>query len=296
MTTHFWNPSQEYSRKEELLLKRMSRIGKMYAFLRRHRDELFDQEFQQELDSMYRNTGAGEEPKPPAMMAMAMLLQGYVGASDAETIELTVVDLRWQMVLDCMNSDVPPFSQGTFQAFRQRMIDHDMDRRVLERTVELARKTKEFDWRKLPKSLRVAIDSSPLQGAGRVEDTINLLGHAARKVVLAVATLLGLNFENVCHSAGIPLLLESSIKKGLDQDWDSPEAHSKALSSLLKQLDSLIAWVQEQLPQELEQEGSPLQKSSIRSIAFALKTWNLLRKTPRMCVFAREWHRIDNAP
>lgn len=38
-----------------------------------------------------------------------------------------------------------------------------------------------FDWKKLPKPLRVAIDSAPLEGAGRVEDRINLLAHAARK-------------------------------------------------------------------------------------------------------------------
>ena len=40
---------------------------------------------------MYRETGA-----------MALLLQSYVGASNAEAVELTVVDLRWQMVLDCL--------------------------------------------------------------------------------------------------------------------------------------------------------------------------------------------------
>jgi len=35
--------------------------------------------------------------------------------------------------------------------------------------------------------LRVALDSSPLWGPGRVEDTINLLGHALRKVVGVLA-------------------------------------------------------------------------------------------------------------
>jgi hypothetical protein len=29
---------------------------------------------------------------------MAVILQGYLGVSDAEAVELTVVDLRWQMV------------------------------------------------------------------------------------------------------------------------------------------------------------------------------------------------------
>lgn len=45
-----------------------------------------------------------------------MLLQGYVGASDAEAVELSVMDWRWQMVLDCLDADEPPFSQGALQA------------------------------------------------------------------------------------------------------------------------------------------------------------------------------------
>ena len=54
---------------------------------------------------MYRTTGAGKEARPPAMMAMAMLVQGYLGISDAEMIELTVVDLRVQMVLGCLGAE-----------------------------------------------------------------------------------------------------------------------------------------------------------------------------------------------
>jgi hypothetical protein len=38
-----------------------------------------------------------------------------------------------------------------------------MDRRLFERTAEIARRTDGFDDRKLPKSLRIAIDSSPLE-------------------------------------------------------------------------------------------------------------------------------------
>jgi len=38
--------------------------------------EIFDDAFQAELEGMYRTTGAGEEPVPPALMAMVMLLQG----------------------------------------------------------------------------------------------------------------------------------------------------------------------------------------------------------------------------
>src|SRR5215204_1417673 len=71
---------------------------------------------------MYRTTGAGKDARPPAMMAMAMLVQGYLRISDAEMIELTVLDLRVQMVLGCLGADEPPFSQGALQEFRERVI------------------------------------------------------------------------------------------------------------------------------------------------------------------------------
>jgi hypothetical protein len=35
-----------------------------------------------------------------------------VGASDAEAVELSLVDLRWQMVLGCLGATTPAFSQG----------------------------------------------------------------------------------------------------------------------------------------------------------------------------------------
>jgi hypothetical protein len=60
-----------------------------------------------------------------------------------------------------------------------------MNARVLARTVEIATKAGTFDPRKLPKNIRVAVDSAPLEDASRVEDKLNLLGHAARKVLCA---------------------------------------------------------------------------------------------------------------
>ena len=41
--------------------------------------------------------------------------------------------------------DEPAFSQGGLQQLRERLIKHDMVRRLLERTVELAKKTSAFD-------------------------------------------------------------------------------------------------------------------------------------------------------
>src|SRR6266568_1347293 len=151
-----WRPSRTFTKQEQFILKRLEKKRKLFGFLRKHRHEIFDDEFQAELESMYRDTGAGSEPVPPAQLAMALLLKGYLGLSDADAVDATVLDLRWQLVLGCLGTTEPPFSQGAVQGFRERLIAHDVDRRLLERTVELARATKEFDWQKLPKTLRVA--------------------------------------------------------------------------------------------------------------------------------------------
>src|SRR5688572_551664 len=251
MAVSRWNPSVELTKREELIARRLGRVRKLFPFLRRHRHELIDEALQAELAAMYRDTGAGLAPVPPALMAMATLVQGYLGVSDATMVELTVLDLSVQMVLDCLGAEEPAFSQGAFADFRARFIRNDMDRRLLERTVEIARRTKEFDWKKLPKDLRVGIDSKPLEGAGKVEDTFNLLGHAARKVAECAAELLGWKFDKLCRAAGTPILLESSIKAGLDIDWNDAAEKAQAIKTLVAQLDSSQRFLQKRLPEEL---------------------------------------------
>jgi hypothetical protein len=251
MAIQRWTPKQTLSKQEAAIIKRFSRVRKFLAFLRLQRHELFDAGFQVELESMYRDTGAGKDPVTPALMAMATLIQGYLAASDATMAELTVIDLSVQMVLDHLGAAEPAFSQGAFSDFRARFIRTDMDRRLLERTVEIARRTKQFDWRKLPKSLRVAFDSSPLEGAGRVEDTINLLAHAARNVVACAATLLDWPEEKVCRQAGTPSLLESSVKKALDREWSNPQAKAEAVQMLADEVASLESWLKAHLAEEL---------------------------------------------
>jgi hypothetical protein len=56
-----------------------------------------------------------------------------------------------------------------------------------ERTIELANQSQAFG----PRTLRAALESSSLWGAGRVEETYNLVGHALRKVIHVVASQQG---------------------------------------------------------------------------------------------------------
>ena len=41
-------------------MKRLNRVRKLFGFLREHRHELFDDTFQDQLEGMYRDTGAGD--------------------------------------------------------------------------------------------------------------------------------------------------------------------------------------------------------------------------------------------
>lgn len=243
-----WEPRIELTAQERVLLDTVKRTRKLYGFLRCYRDQLFNESFQAELASVYRDTGAGKDPLPPAFMAMVVLLQAYAKISDAEAVQRSVTDLLWQMALDCLGDSKAPFSQGALHDFRQRLIANNLDRRLLERTAELARETSAFDAKRIPQTLRMAADSKPLRGAGRVEDTINLLGHAAQDIVWCIADLLDESPEVVAHVAGIPLVLESSTKFALDTDWTDPKKKAKALQRLLTQLECLRRFIDAQLP------------------------------------------------
>jgi hypothetical protein len=240
-----WKPAIAKSQREQRLLSLAGKSRKLFVFLREHRHELFDEAFQNELEQMYRQTGQGQMPRPPAMMCMGLLLQAYLQTSDAEAVRLSATDRCWQVVLGTLEDEEgqPAFSQGGLQQFRARLIATEMDRRLLEHTVELAKRTKGFDAKKTPKTLRVGVDSRPLEGAGRVEDTINLLGHAGRKIVECMAAAPGTDVEEVCQQADVPLLMGRSIKASLDIDWSVSGAKENALNRLCRQLDRLMAWV-----------------------------------------------------
>ena len=237
-----WRPPAGPSPAEAAVIKAVRR-AKLFVFLREHRHELFDEPFQAELAQAYMESPKGQPPVPPARLALATILQAYTKVSDDEVIEATVMDRRWQLVLDCMNAGEPPFSKGTLVGFRKRLIEKNLDRRLVERTVELAARTEGFGAR----ALRAALDSSPLWGAGRVEDTFNLVGHALRKALGVIAVLQGrgqaAGITMLAQQAGTPELAASSLKAALDADWDDPAARDAALARVLGLLDRVEAFI-----------------------------------------------------
>ena len=143
MRPRVWSPPTEPSAAEQAVMRAVRR-ARLFVFLREHRHELFDEGFQAELAETYADSPKGQPPVSPAQLALATILQAYTGASDDEVIEATVMDRRWQLVLDCMDTQEPPFSKGTLVGFRSRLIARDLDRRLVERTVEVAAATRGF--------------------------------------------------------------------------------------------------------------------------------------------------------
>jgi hypothetical protein len=141
--------------------------AKLFIFLRQQRHQLFDEQYQKELATLFKDSSMGFCPVSPAQLALATILQAYTGVSDEEVIEALEMDRRWQLVLDCLDCEQAPFGKGTLVRFRAALIAKEGDRRLVERTVEIAKKKGGFS----SGSLRAALDSSPLWGAARVEDT-----------------------------------------------------------------------------------------------------------------------------
>jgi Transposase DDE domain/Transposase domain (DUF772) len=245
MRPSLWQPPIELSATEQAIIKRIRR-AKLFVFLRQHRHELFDEAFQEELAELYQDSARGQPPIPPAQLALATLLQAYTGASDDEVIEATVMDRRWQLVLDCLETEESPFSKGTLIAFRQRLMESNMDRRLIERTIEVASQSAGFGSR----ALRAGLDSSPLWGASRVEDTYNLLGHALRKALGVIARQQGRELTDLAQEARASVVAGSSLKAALDCNWDEPEQRAQALGVVLEALTAMEDWL------ETKPEGS----------------------------------------
>src|SRR6266446_391729 len=121
MQPPLWKPLVELSKQEEQIVKKI-RKAKLFVFLRER----------------------GQPPIAPAMLALALILQASMGISDDEVIEATLMDRGFQLVLDCLDTEQAPFSKGTLVAFRKRLIAAHLDRRLIERTIEIALQSQGF--------------------------------------------------------------------------------------------------------------------------------------------------------
>lgn len=238
----FWDKPTPLSKGEELICERLKTKGKLFVFLRENRHLIFDEQMCAELDAMYHDFPRGKPAIAPSILAMATVLQTYEQKSDIDAVLESVFDKRWQMVLGNLGKEDAPFSQNTLCEFRHRLINHDMDKKLNAKVIEVAKSMGGFSFKKL----RVALDSAPLQGAGRVEDTFNLIGHALELLVGTAAFVTRQSPGKIREEAGTKIIGKSSIKAAMDIDWADQQQKENALNVLLEDVKQVTAWLNRQ--------------------------------------------------
>lgn len=245
-----WEVDGRPSAKEKRLVSKLKRGSKFFAFLWEIRSQLFTPAFQDELIAGFERRR--DDNVPPAMLAMVWLLQAYTQSSDRDAVDNAIFDARWQLILGTLGRDDAPFGQGSLPRFRARLVRNNLDQRLVDRTVELARETGLFGHR----NLRGVLDSSPLRGAGRVEDTWNLIGRAMKNLVAALAKANGVAPDELIASLALETMGGSSLKATLDIDWADKDERAAAFQQLVDDANKLTAWVE---GQQLQADGAVVQ-------------------------------------
>jgi hypothetical protein len=203
-----------------------------YGFLALHREELFRDEDFADLYCLDN----GRPSVPPSLLATALLLQAYEGASDEEAKARADFDLRWKVALG-VGLEERPFAKSTLQLFRARLVIHERMQSVLRKSLDYARQTGYLRSRKL----RVVLDTTHVLGRGAVKDTYNLLADGI--VMLARELAAGASRsepEQWARERGLGRYFGSSLKGEAGIDWDEPEAREKLLESVVADADRLL--------------------------------------------------------
>jgi len=105
------------------------------------------------------------------------------------------------LVLDCLDTEQVPFEPWHAGGLPKAAHRGQMDRRLIERSIEVANRSQAFGSR----ALHAALDSSPLWGAGRVEDTYHLGAPRQRQIRSAACAVEDVGMPHVhlaypCHT------------------------------------------------------------------------------------------------
>lgn len=208
-------------------------VGKdtFYGFLARQGSRIFQDE---DFASLYTQNN-GRTSVPPSLLAKALLLQTHDHVSDAEATGRARFDIRWKVALGIGVEDAP-FAKSTLQEFRARLILHEAERAIFERSVAAAKGSGLLPSRKL----KVALDTTPIFGRGAVKDTYNLLADGIRQLVRALAGLSGLSPEEWAREHDLSRYYGTSIKGEAEIDWDDAAARQAFLNGIVADGERLL--------------------------------------------------------
>ena len=205
--------------------------GTFYGFLASQRGKLFrDDEF-----SKLYCADNGRRSVPPSLLATALLLQTYDGASDEEAKGKADYDVRWKVALG-VGIKERPFCKSTLQLFRARLILHDEARAVFVKSLDFARETGYLKRSKV----KIALDTSHILGKGAAKDTYNLLADGIVKLARELAAGEGAKPRAWAKEQGLSGYFGSSVKGEAHLDWDDEAARAQFLKEVVADADRLL--------------------------------------------------------
>jgi transposase len=189
--------------------------GSFYERLADHGEEIVcDDDF----GHLYAE-GKGRPSVPPSVMIRAMMCATHDKTSDAETSRRTRVDSDWKAAMG-VDDWFEGIGATTFALMRARMVAHDADNALFEKTLERAVERGIFN-----QPLTAIIDSSPVHGAGAAAETYELI----RKMMGRLARALDGRLDARLRARALELAAAKP-----DIDWQDPAARRAHLGGLVE--------------------------------------------------------------
>ena len=208
------DPQRDLYTCDNQYLKFVGEAG-FYGLLARHRQEWFrDDDF-----VLLYTQNNGRTSVPPSRLAVALLLQNHDRVSDEEAAERARFDIRWKVALG-IGVDNQPFVKSTLQSFRARLLLHQAERAIFQRSFDAAKGSGLLRSRRL----RVALDRTPIFGRGAIGDIYKLLAGGIRGVVRVVARLVRQGPVAWAEAHGLSRCCGSSIRGEAEVEWDNERA------------------------------------------------------------------------
>jgi hypothetical protein len=208
----------------------------LYGYLAQNREQLFRDE---DFAALYCPDN-GRQSVPPSVAVSVLFLRAYEGVSFAEAVERTKYDLRWKVALGLELEEVP-MQKSALQEFEAKLVLHEMEEPLLNKSIAEARRAGYLNNRKL----RVALDTTPILGKGAVKDTYNLLGEGIEMLGRRLAEVEKEEVRAWAEKQGLSRYFGSSLKGEAGIDWDDKGQREQLLTEIVQDGRRLLSRAEE---------------------------------------------------
>jgi transposase len=186
-----------------------------------------------DLEEMYCPDN-GRPSLPPSLMAGVTLLQFHDDVSDREAMERTMFDQRWKVALG-LPLDFKGFDPSSLTNFRKRLVAHGKERYAFDRFIAVGRAAG-F----IPDKVTILTDTTPVQGAGAVQDTYTLIRKAIRKLLKQLGYATPRKRRGL--SPQVEALVTTYVRRDRKADitWSDPQQRAAQLKDLVEDAEAVL--------------------------------------------------------